>query len=65
MVMQAFQVFCIQIPLLILSNITYMEQNYLTKQVHIITRLDKDTSGFDALCQTRLCHARLDKQLQK
>ena len=43
----------------------YVKQNYENQQVHIVTRLDRDTSGFDALCQNGYAHARLDKQLQK
>lgn len=42
----------------------YMEQNYPNKQVHIVTRLDKDTSGLMLFAKHGYAHARLDKQLQ-
>lgn len=41
-----------------------MEQNYPNKQVHIVTRLDKDTSGLMLFAKHGYAHARLDKQLQ-
>ena len=37
----------------------YVKQGYENQQVHIVTRLDKDTSGV-----MLFAHARLDKQLQ-
>ena len=42
----------------------YLEQNYPNKQVHIVTRLDKDTSGLMLFAKHGYAHARLDKQLQ-
>lgn len=43
----------------------YLSQNYPNKQVHIVTRLDKDTSGLMLFAKHGYAHARLDKQLQK
>ncbi|MGT2757104.1 RluA family pseudouridine synthase [Streptococcus ovuberis] len=43
----------------------YVKQNYENKQVHIVTRLDKDTSGLMLFAKHGYAHARLDKQLQK
>lgn len=43
----------------------YMAQNYENKQVHIVTRLDKDTSGLMLFAKHGYAHARLDKQLQQ
>lgn len=43
----------------------YFEQNYPNKQVHIVTRLDRDTSGLMLFAKHGYAHARLDKQLQK
>lgn len=43
----------------------YFSQNYPNKQVHIVTRLDKDTSGLMLFAKHGYAHARLDKQLQK
>lgn len=42
----------------------YLEQNYPNKQVHIVTRLDRDTSGLMLFAKHGYAHARLDKQLQ-
>ncbi len=42
----------------------YLRQNYENKQVHIVTRLDKDTSGLMLFAKHGYAHARLDKQLQ-
>lgn len=42
----------------------YIEQNYPNKQVHIVTRLDRDTSGLMLFAKHGYAHARLDKQLQ-
>lgn len=42
----------------------YLEQNYENKQVHIVTRLDRDTSGLMLFAKHGYAHARLDKQLQ-
>lgn len=43
----------------------YFEKNYPNKQVHIVTRLDRDTSGLMLFAKHGYAHARLDKQLQK
>lgn len=43
----------------------YVEQDYPNKQVHIVTRLDKDTSGLMLFAKHGYAHARLDKQLQQ
>ncbi|WP_394405417.1 RluA family pseudouridine synthase [Streptococcus sp. 20-1249] len=42
----------------------YLKQGYENKQVHIVTRLDKDTSGLMLFAKHGYAHARLDKQLQ-
>lgn len=42
----------------------YLSQDYPNKQVHIVTRLDKDTSGLMLFAKHGYAHARLDKQLQ-
>lgn len=42
----------------------YLQQNYENKRVHIVTRLDKDTSGLMLFAKHGYAHARLDKQLQ-
>lgn len=42
----------------------YLKQDYENKQVHIVTRLDKDTSGLMLFAKHGYAHARLDKQLQ-
>ncbi len=42
----------------------YLKNNYENKQVHIVTRLDKDTSGLMLFAKHGYAHARLDKQLQ-
>lgn len=39
-------------------------QGYENKQVHIVTRLDRDTSGVMLFAKHGYAHARLDKQLQ-
>ncbi|HEM3688994.1 RluA family pseudouridine synthase [Streptococcus suis] len=41
-----------------------VEQKYENKQVHIVTRLDRDTSGIMLFAKHGYAHARLDKQLQ-
>ena len=41
-----------------------VEQKYENKQVHIVTRLDRDTSGLMLFTKHGYAHARLDKQLQ-
>ena len=43
----------------------YVKQNYENQQVHIVTRLDRDTSGLMLFAKHGYAHARLDKQLQK
>ncbi|MBM7642780.1 RluA family pseudouridine synthase [Streptococcus loxodontisalivarius] len=42
----------------------YLANNYPNKQVHIVTRLDRDTSGLMLFAKHGYAHARLDKQLQ-
>ncbi|EHJ52433.1 RluA family pseudouridine synthase [Streptococcus macacae] len=42
----------------------YLENHYPNKQIHIVTRLDKDTSGLMLFAKHGYAHARLDKQLQ-
>lgn len=41
-----------------------VDQDYENKQVHIVTRLDRDTSGLMLFAKHGYAHARLDKQLQ-
>ncbi|KXT72382.1 hypothetical protein STRDD10_01953 [Streptococcus sp. DD10] len=43
----------------------YIDQGYENQQVHIVTRLDRDTSGLMLFAKHGYAHARLDKQLQK
>ncbi|MCY7138695.1 RluA family pseudouridine synthase [Streptococcus gordonii] len=43
----------------------YIDSGYENHQVHIVTRLDKDTSGLMLFAKHGYAHARLDKQLQK
>lgn len=43
----------------------YIERDYENKQVHIVTRLDRDTSGLMLFAKHGYAHARLDKQLQQ
>lgn len=42
----------------------YVQQDYENKQVHIVTRLDRETSGIMLFAKHGYAHARLDKQLQ-
>ena len=42
----------------------YIHSRYENHQVHIVTRLDKDTSGLMLFAKHGYAHARLDKQLQ-
>ena len=42
----------------------YVSNNYENQQVHIVTRLDRDTSGLMLFAKHGYAHARLDKQLQ-
>lgn len=41
-----------------------VSQGYPNQQVHIVTRLDRDTSGLMLFAKHGYAHARLDKQLQ-
>ena len=41
-----------------------VDQDYENKQVHIVTRLDRDTPGLMLFAKHGYAHARLDKQLQ-
>lgn len=41
----------------------YVSNNYANQQVHIVTRLDRDTSGLMLFAKHGYAHARLDKQL--
>ena len=43
----------------------YVSKQYPNQQVHIVTRLDKDTSGLMLFAKHGYAHARLDKQLQQ
>ena len=43
----------------------YIRQEYENQQIHIVTRLDRDTSGLMLFAKHGYAHARLDKQLQK
>ncbi|MDU8038550.1 MAG: RluA family pseudouridine synthase, partial [Streptococcus sp.] len=43
----------------------YVKQEYENQQVHIVTRLDRDTSGLMLFAKHGYAHARLDKQLQR
>ena len=42
----------------------YIKRGYENQQVHIVTRLDRDTSGLMLFAKHGYAHARLDKQLQ-
>ncbi len=42
----------------------YERQGYENRQIHIVTRLDKDTSGLMLFAKHGYAHARADKQLQ-
>ncbi|MFC3928956.1 RluA family pseudouridine synthase [Streptococcus caprae] len=42
----------------------YIDQDYPNQQIHIVTRLDKDTSGLMLFAKHGYAHARMDKQLQ-
>lgn len=42
----------------------YIAKDYPNRQVHIVTRLDRDTSGLMLFAKHGYAHARLDKQLQ-
>ncbi|EHJ56623.1 RluA family pseudouridine synthase [Streptococcus urinalis FB127-CNA-2] len=43
----------------------YLQNKYANQQVHIVTRLDRDTSGLMLFAKHGYAHARLDKQLQQ
>ena len=43
----------------------FVSNNYPNQRVHIVTRLDKDTSGLMLFAKHGYAHARLDKQLQQ
>ncbi|MGT2711308.1 RluA family pseudouridine synthase [Streptococcus oriscaviae] len=42
----------------------FVNKGYENRQVHIVTRLDRDTSGLMLFAKHGYAHARLDKQLQ-
>lgn len=42
----------------------YVKQGYANQQIHIVTRLDRDTSGLMLFAKHGYAHARMDKQLQ-
>lgn len=42
----------------------YLKQGYENQQIHIVTRLDRDTTGSMLFAKHGYAHARLDKQLQ-
>lgn len=42
----------------------YVQQNYADQVIHIVTRLDRDTSGLMLIAKHRLAHALLDRQIQ-
>lgn len=42
----------------------YMDQAYRDQVIHIVTRLDRDTSGLMLVAKHRLAHAFFDQQLQ-
>lgn len=43
----------------------YLEQDYLNQVIHIVTRLDRDTTGLMLIAKHRLAHALMDRQIQK
>lgn len=42
----------------------YVSRNYADKVIHIVTRLDRDTSGLMLIAKHRLAHAWMDQQIQ-
>lgn len=42
----------------------YVQQGYEDQVIHIVTRLDRDTSGLMLIAKHRLAHAFLDRQIQ-
>lgn len=43
----------------------YQDRGYADQVIHIVTRLDRDTSGLLLIAKHRLAHALLDRQLQQ
>ena len=43
----------------------FVSNNYPNQRVHIVTRLDRDTSGLMLFAKHGYAHARMDKQLQQ
>lgn len=43
----------------------YQRMNYQDQVIHIVTRLDRDTTGLMIIAKHRLAHALLDRQMQK
>lgn len=43
----------------------YERQNYLNKVIHIVTRLDRNTTGLMLIAKHRLAHALLDRQIRQ
>ena len=43
----------------------YVKQNYENQQVHIVTRLDRDTSGLMLFAKTRLCACKIRQAVAK
>lgn len=43
----------------------YVKQNYANQVVHVVTRLDRDTSGLMLFAKHGFAHAKLDQGLQK
>lgn len=43
----------------------YIANHYENQQIHIVTRLDRDTSGLMLFTKARLCSCKLDRRLQK
>lgn len=43
----------------------YEKQNYPNQVIHVVTRLDRDTTGVMLLAKHRFAHALLDEQLKK
>lgn len=43
----------------------YVSENYPDQVIHIVTRLDRDTSGLMLIAKHRLAHAWMDQQIQK
>lgn len=43
----------------------YIQQEYADQVIHIVTRLDRDTSGLMIVAKHRLCHALMDRQIKE